>query len=138
LRQEENTFEKSVVVKESDIHGKGLFTSSFIPQDSIVMIISGEVISEDECVRREEEENNVYIFYNGDTYIDTVNTDKIKYINHSCNCTCNVLERDEETLYLSAARDINPGEELTIDYGYEEIYELCNCEICHPLKQKEA
>jgi hypothetical protein len=94
------------------------------------MIISGEVISGDECERREEEENNVYIFWNGDNYIDTSNTDKIKYINHKCDFNCDVIERDEESLYLTAYRDIKKGEELTIDYGYDEIYEYCNCTLC--------
>jgi Proteins containing SET domain len=128
----EKTFEEFVVVKESSIHGKGLFTSAFIPQGSKIMIIEGEVISEEECIRREDEENNVYIFWNGDTYIDTVNTDKIKYINHSCNYTCSVIERDEQSLYLTAYRDLSPDEELTIDYGYEEIYDYCNCKECRP------
>lgn len=131
----EKTFEELIVVNESDIHGKGLFVSGFIPKDSKIMIIKGDVISEEECIRREEEENNVYIFWNGNNYIDTVNTDKIKYINHSCNYTCIVDDRDNESLYLIANRDLNSGEELTIDYGYEEIYEYCNCEVCKPTKE---
>jgi SET domain-containing protein len=126
----EKTFEEFIEVKDSSIHGKGLFATSAIPMDEIAMIIKGEIISEEECVRREDEENNVYIFWNGDCYIDVINTDKIKYINHSCEYSCRVEERDDESLYLIADKDIAPGEELTIDYGYEEIYETCNCRIC--------
>ena len=33
-------------------------------------------------------------------------------------------------MLLCANRDIQPGEELTIDYGYDEIYEQCSCVVC--------
>ena len=94
------------------------------------MIISGELISEDECIRRENEEQNVYIFWNGDSYIDTAMTDIIKYINHDCSPNCYVADHSPESLQLMAMRDINEGEELTIDYGYEEIYDHCTCGTC--------
>ncbi len=132
MKKVEKTYADNIFVKDSAIHGKGIFTSAFIPKGEIIMVIEGEMILEDECIRREEEEDNVYIFWNGDTYIDTKDTDKIKYINHSCDYSCSVLERDEKSLYLAAQRDLNIGEELTIDYGYEEIYDLCNCNICRP------
>ncbi len=121
--------EKSLYVTDSGIHGTGLFTSVKIPAGKIIMIIRGEVISGDECERREDL-GNVYIFWNGDTYIDTAMTDNIKYINHNCRFNCDIIDRDEESLFLVAYRDIEPGEELTIDYGYDEIYDMCQCELC--------
>ncbi len=127
----EKDFEEFVYVKESGIHGKGLFSSVKIEEGETIMVIKGEVISGDECERREDEEDNVYIFWNGDDcYIDTAMTSKIKYINHKCDYNCEVLDNDETSLLLVADRDIEPNEELTIDYGYEEIYEYCRCEKC--------
>lgn len=123
-------FDKFVYVKDSQIHGKGIYTSRLIKTGEKIMVISGEVISGDECERRENEENNVYIFWNGETYIDTNKTDKIKYINHDCDYNCEVHDRDESSLWLVAARDIDIDEELTIDYGYDEIYETCSCNNC--------
>jgi uncharacterized protein len=125
----ERYFEDLLEAKESAIHGKGIFTTVDIPEDSIIMVISGDVISGDECERREEL-GNVYIFWNGDTYIDVENTDKIKYINHNCDCNCEVDDNDDSSLFLIASRNISAGEELTIDYGYEEIYEMCKCSFC--------
>jgi uncharacterized protein len=119
-----------VLVKPSGIHGMGVFANADIPDGANIMIISGEVIDEAECIRREEEDKNVYIFWNGDNYIDTVNTNVIKYINHNCDCNCEVTDRDENSLYLTAIRDIKSGEELTIDYGYDEIYDECSCNVC--------
>jgi len=134
MKGQNDDFEKSVFVKNSTVHGKGIFTSVDIPKDRTIMPIIGEVISGEECERREDKENNVYIFWNGDTYIDTAMTKKIKFINHNCNFNCDVIERDENSLLLIAYRDIKAGEELTIDYGYEEIYEDCTCEKCKSKK----
>ena len=121
--------EPFLAVKDSGIHGKGLFSTIDIPEGSKIFVIQGEAISEEECIKRETD-GNVYIFWNDYNYIDTSMTDKIKYINHNCDCNCDVLENDSESLLLTAYRDIKAGEELTIDYGYEEIYELCKCSFC--------
>ena len=95
------------------------------------MKITGEIISGDECERREDEENNVYIFWQDDeTYIDTANTKKIKFINHNCDYNCEVEEDDEGNLVLVADKQIKAGDELTIDYGYEDIYHDCSCYGC--------
>ncbi|MBU0559558.1 MAG: SET domain-containing protein [Bacteroidetes bacterium] len=127
-----SNWSNSVVVRYSPIEGKGIFAVNIIPAGELVLIIEGEVISGGECELREENDNNVYIFWNGDYYIDTINTDKIKYINHCCEPNCEVLDRDENSLNLVAQRDIMEGEEITMDYGYDEIYEMCNCKICKP------
>lgn len=126
------SWEKNIIVKHSHISGKGIFSNARIPENELVLTIKGEVISGKECERREEEEDNVYIFWNGRTYIDTVMTDKIKYINHSCDPNCEVVDRDKESLNLISLREIENGEEITMDYGYDEIYEICNCGKCSP------
>jgi len=124
------TWEGNVQVQYSEIHGNGIFASMDIPADELVMLISGEVINTEECIRREEQDNNVYIFWNGDNYIDTSTTEKIKYINHDCEPNCYVDDFNEHTLALYSMKEIKSGEELTIDYGYEEIYDACNCKVC--------
>ncbi|MFN3560591.1 MAG: SET domain-containing protein [Chloroherpetonaceae bacterium] len=115
-----------IVVLDSPIQGKGIFTTKPCEMGEALMIIAGETINADECLRREAEEANVYIFYNNDdTYIDTAMTAKIRYINHSCEPNAEVKERDHQSLYLVALRPIQAGEEITIDYDYEEIYDVC-------------
>ncbi|MHB1685776.1 MAG: SET domain-containing protein [Ignavibacteriaceae bacterium] len=125
----DNYLESSLYVKDSGIHGKGLFSNIDILEGSKIIVIRGEVISEEECINREAD-GNVYIFWNETNYIDTSNTNKIKYINHNCDFNCDVIDNDEENLLLTAYRHIKAGEELTIDYGYEEIYEQCQCKLC--------
>lgn len=124
-----------IEVRNSGIHGYGLFASEEIAPQELLFIISGEVIDSREAVRREEEEQNVYIFYNGNSYIDTVRTDKIKYINHSCEPNCEVQDGDEASLKLVSVKSIQKGDEITIDYGYDEIYEQCNCVVCSEKKE---
>lgn len=122
---------EQVSVKDSPLHGKGIFSNQFIPADTLILVIKGEEIDGTECERRENEEANVYIFWNGDdSYIDTNNSDKIKFINHDCKPNCYVDNDEEDNLCLYALRNINKDEELTIDYGYDEIYENCNCSSC--------
>ncbi|HPN39846.1 MAG TPA: SET domain-containing protein, partial [Melioribacteraceae bacterium] len=55
---------------------------------------------------------------------------KIKYLNHSCNPNCYLSSRDKNSLYLVALKDIDEFSELTIDYGYDEIYVNCKCSSC--------
>lgn len=120
-----------VEVKDSGIHGYGIFANANIPAGELILIIEGEVIGLEESIRRETEENNVYIFYNGNSYIDASRSEKIKYINHSCEPNCIVKGRSKKSLRLVSIKDIIKNEELTIDYGYEEIYKECNCFICN-------
>lgn len=128
---QKSNYEKYVVVKGSNIHGYGIFASTNIPKNKVIMKIEGDVISGDECERREDEENNVYIFWqDDDNYIDTANTNKIKFINHNCDYNCEVEEDENGGLILVADKPIKAGDELTIDYGYEDIYEDCSCRIC--------
>jgi hypothetical protein len=82
-----------IIVLDSPIQGKGIFTTKPCEAGDVLMIITGETINADECLRREEEEANVYIFYNDDeTYIDTAMTEKIRYINHSCEPNAEVKD----------------------------------------------
>ncbi|MCA2004859.1 MAG: SET domain-containing protein-lysine N-methyltransferase [Ignavibacterium sp.] len=126
-----NYLYEKIIVKDSTVHGKGIFTVVPIKKGQRILIIEGEEINAAECIRRENEENNVYIFWkDDDIYIDASQTEKIKFINHSCECNCFIDEDEQGNLILTAARDISAGEELTIDYGYDEIYEECSCSSC--------
>ncbi len=126
-------FERYIDVQESQLHGKGLFAKIDIPEEEVLTIIKGEFIDGFECVRREEE-NNTYIFWHcDDNYIDVKN-ESMRYLNHDCNPNCYVDERDETTLNLISGKEIKAGEEITIDYDYEEIYLSCNCFTCQTKK----
>jgi len=120
----------NLAVKDSSVHGMGLFSTIEHKEGQTITIIRGELIDADECVRREDE-GNVYIFYKEeDEYIDASNHSQLRYLNHSCNYNCDIDEDENGNLILFAVADIQSGEELTIDYGYDEIYEYCSCVDC--------
>jgi SET domain-containing protein len=120
----------SLTVKDSAVHGMGLFSTIEHKEGQIITAISGELINADECIKREDE-GNVYIFYKDeDEYIDASMHSQLRYLNHSCNYNCDIDEDENGNLILFAVADIKSGEELTIDYGYEEIYDYCKCNDC--------
>jgi uncharacterized protein len=120
----------NLMVKDSSVHGMGLFSTIEHKEGQLITIISGELINGDECVKREDE-GNVYIFYKDeDEYIDASKHSQLRYLNHSCNYNCDIDEDENGNLILFAVEDIQSGEELTIDYGYEEIYDYCSCNDC--------
>ena len=97
-----------VEVKESSIHGKGLFAASVIPSETFVGNYEGETTEED----------GTYVLWverhcGGDVYgIDGAN--ELRYLNHSATPNA---ELDGEELWT--LREIPAGEELTIHYGEE-------------------
>ena len=133
MQKTNQLFEKYIEVKESPVHGKGLFAKIDIPEEEVLSIIKGEYIDGFECERREGENNNYIFWHCDDNYIDVKN-ELMKYINHDCDPNCYVDDGDETTLTLVSSKDIKAGEEISIDYAYEEIYLTCNCFSCQTKK----
>lgn len=116
--------------KSSAIHGIGGFAKKRIPQGTLIIEYVGEKISKEES-RKRCVEGNHYIFQLDDnTDIDgNVDWNPAKYINHSCqpNCESRIINGH---ICIVAIRDIEPGEEITFNYGYdlEKYWEHpCNC-----------
>lgn len=135
-------FEEYLLVKNSKIHNSGVFAKKFIPKGVRVIEYTGEKISKEEAIKRENQSKElarknpslgaVYIFELDETHdIDGNTPDNIaRLINHSCNPNCEVEIEDGKIWYYSL-RDIEQGEELSIDYGYDldDDYRehICRC-----------
>jgi len=127
-------------VRDSEIHGRGVYASTFIPKESRIIEYVGELIDKDESGKRGNSQHAkslktgdaaVYIFTLSKNYdIDgNVPWNTARLINHSCNPNCEawVVGRKIE---IHSLRDIEKGEELSFDYGFDiECYEdhLCRC-----------
>lgn len=127
-------------VRGSEIHGRGVYATQDIPEETEVIEYVGEpvnkVVSEDRAwdqYARHEEHGDaaVYIFTLDDEWdIDgNVPWNTARLINHSCdpNCEAWIIGRK---IYIYSIRDIKKGEELTFDYGFDiECYEdhPCRC-----------
>jgi hypothetical protein len=66
------------------------------------------------------EQNNAYIFtLNDEQDLDgNVPWNPARFINHSCAPNCEA-EKDEDHIWVIATRDIQAGEEITFNYGYD-------------------
>jgi SET domain-containing protein len=103
---------------KSDISGIGLFADQFIPQGTIVWKFMPNfdlLLSEDEIQKLSESAQKQFYNY---AYLDkkynkyVLCSDDARFFNHSDNPNCDD-GTDDVTIAL---RDINEGEELTIDY----------------------
>ena len=115
-----------LLVRDSAIAGRGLFTTRMFRAGESICIVTGEVIDEVEALRRERDEQNWYIYWNhAEHYIDAADSGIGRYVNHCCTPNATTMPRDNASVSLVALRDIAAGDELTIDYDYPEIYVLC-------------
>ena len=103
-----------VRVGPSRIAGQGLFAAQGIPKGTRIIQYIGARIPKEESVERLAQ-GNTYIFAFNERYDIDGKTlkNKARYINHSCEPSCRSAGYDFEL----AVRDIQPGEELTDDYG---------------------
>ena len=105
-------------VKRSHIQGRGLFALSAIPARRKLGELQGEIITQREARRRARTAQRIAIVEFADgTALDASQLDKqFRYVNHSCapNTYMRLFRRRVE---FYALRPINPGEELTCNYG---------------------
>lgn len=127
----------------SPIHNSGLFAAKSIPEGTRIIEYVGEKITKKESFRRAVErlerslltgEASVFIFELTSKHdIDgSVTWNQARLINHSCrpNCETRVIRGH---IWIIALRDIDPGEELSYDYGYDiEHWEEHPCRCGHP------
>jgi len=118
-RPGEDAVKIRVWIGKSRIAGQGLFAAQDIKQGTRIIPYIGEKITKDESARRLAQ-GNVYIFtFNARYDIDGKTLKNLaRYINHSCDPNCEV-ELTSRTIWVVALRDIQAGEELTYNYGYE-------------------
>ncbi len=108
-----------VHIGPSRMHAEGLFTTIDITKGTKIIRYIGKKITQEESDRRLAA-GNVYIFglnerdsLDGDTPKNTA-----RYINHSCDPNCQT-EQFGNTIWIVSSKDIQAGEELTYNYGYE-------------------
>lgn len=117
-------------VRNSEIHGSGIFAAKDIPVDTPIMEYVGEIIDKEESDRRgldrmehaaKTGDAAVYIFIINDDYdIDgSYEWNIARLINHSCSPNCESAIDEDDRIWLSAAEYIPKGAELSFDYGFD-------------------
>jgi uncharacterized protein len=105
----------------SAISGWGVYACEPLREDTPIIEYKGELISQGEAWRRETRylpRHRIWIFTVDDRWARdaAVGGNIARYINHACrpNCYTDVVRR---RIWVLAAREIEPGEELTYDYN---------------------
>jgi SET domain-containing protein len=130
-----------IEVRNSRVHGSGVFALRHIPKGTRIVEYLGDRISHRVADERyqdhDENDNHTFLFIvDRKIVIDAaVNGNEARFINHSCdgNCESAIAKR---RVFIDAVRDIAPGEELGYDYeigrdkddppNVDEIY-ACRC-----------
>ena len=108
-------------VRESPLHGLGVFATRRIARGTRILEYLGERVSHAEADRRYESkdarDNHTFLFIvDGRTVIDAgVGGNEARFVNHACEPNCESVIEDRR-VYIEALRTIQPGEELTYDY----------------------
>ena len=120
--------------------GLGLFAEIPYKKEDFIIEYVGERISHDEADRR----GGKYLFTLNDKIVidgkDRANT--ARYINHSCDPNVEAVIEDDKRIIFLALTNIEPGDELTFDYGKEYVEDIiakagCKCTLCLAKKKKK-
>ena len=129
-RAMKTTYAPGITVKKSKIDGKGCFATMRFPKGKKIAEYAGERISRREIKRRLTDLQRIHICAIDHYWaIDgSVGGNGTQYINHCCtpNCTMRVIKGH---LLFFALRDIEPGEEILLDYEWswhDDNYK-CKC-----------
>ncbi len=117
-------------VRESPIHGKGLFAQQAIAAGEIVAVKGGYILTKQQWAALEQELGAAEIQIAADLFIAPVHQEhrdgSMLYSNHSCDPNIAI----QGQIVFVAMRDIMPGEELTHDWATTDDLEYvmeCRC-----------
>lgn len=118
-----------LILRDSGIHGLGVYAGETIPANRKVIEYTGERISRRETKRRSHlQDKQIYLFTldNYWTLDGASGGSGAEYINHSCEPNLYTWIFKGHILYMSV-RSIKKGEELTVDYNFSKDIEKVPC-----------
>lgn len=124
-----------LIIRSSDIHAAGCYTTTAIAKDALVVEYSGPRMHKDIADEKYENSKLTYLFGVGDgtTVID--GHCMAMFINHSCDPNCEVVIA-RRRVYIHSLRAIPEGTELFYDYWYttDESYTLEDLRRIYPCR----
>ena len=118
-----------LIVRSSDIHAAGCYTTTRIPKGKRVAEYTGPRLPKDEADLLYESRPITYLFGLGDGSMVIDGHGTAMFINHSCDPNCETDEEDGR-IWIKAIKNIPAGAEITYDYclydGGDDPQE-CNC-----------
>ena len=118
--------------RRSKLHGWGVFAGEAINKNRRIIDFAGELIDRKESLKRESrylKRGEIWVFTVNRRWVRDANSggNVARFINHGCapNCYTQIIGH---TIWIRAARNIKPGEELTYNYHSDgEQVIQCRC-----------
>jgi len=107
-------------IRDSRLHGKGVFTEYLIKKDEVIVELDGDIISTEELGDGSLYPSGEWNAIGDDLYLVRGDRTIYGFINHSRNPNAEISFADYK---IRALRDIEIGEEITIDYRRESLSE---------------
>ena len=113
---------KPYAVRNSLIHGRGVFATKKIRKGKTIIEYKGKRTSWDEAMSRPDSDpddpSHTFLFEIDDgRVIDArVRGNAARWLNHSCAPNCVTREDEDGYVFIEARRKIREGDELTYDY----------------------
>src|SRR5690349_1537247 len=103
-----------IEVRESGVHGRGVYATQFIRKGTRIIEYTGERTSWEAAPDDDNPHTFNFGLENGDVINPEVGGNDARWINHSCDPNCEAVEEDDR-IFIYALRDILAGEELLYD-----------------------
>lgn len=117
----------AIEVRHSGIHGTGVFAARPIAAEEEVIEYAGRRITQAQAdALYPEDDGHTFLYVLNEQWLidGGVDGNEARWINHSCDPNCEVWHVESEDgnpandrLVIQAVRPIQPGEELTYEYG---------------------
>lgn len=114
-----------IEVRRSPVHGQGLFASAPMARGTVVGTYEGRRYSPAQASRKHWDDGLTYLFGLSDgTIIDGAEGgNALRHLNHACAPNCEAVEYHQASgklgLRIQTLRDVQAGEELTLDYALQ-------------------
>ncbi|MGA2888755.1 MAG: SET domain-containing protein-lysine N-methyltransferase [Terracidiphilus sp.] len=118
-----------LIIRSSAIHAAGCYTTTVIRKGERVAEYTGHRLTRDEADAAYANSPITYLFGLGDGSVVIDGHSMAMFINHSCDANCETSEEDGR-VWITAIKNIEPGEEITYDYCLydgDEDEAVCNC-----------
>lgn len=120
---------RRIEVRNSSIHGRGVFAAMDFPAGARVIRYLGKLITHAQADRRYDDSldsGHTFLFTLNERYIIDANQqgNSARWINHSCEPNCGATihvdvngDESKDQVWIETLRPVAAGEELTYNYG---------------------
>src|SRR5438477_11265387 len=106
---------RRIDVRESGVHGRGVYATQFIPEGTRIIEYTGQRVSWEDAPN---DENNPHTFNfgleSGEVINPEIGGNEARWINHCCDSNCEDIEEDDR-IFIYALLDCFAGQEHFYD-----------------------